>query len=103
MNEAERALIALQTWVKKNHSGLSIHYTGHNPTIIDGIPHAWSVEIGNPKKKYYCGYGVGMEQAIIDCYCNWQKDDTITLSTPSEDARAVLAHPTGPKRKQCSY
>lgn len=72
MKPAERALIELQSWVDARGEGLSINYASHNPTIIDGVPHKWSVQVGRTDREHYTGYGVSHDAAVLDAFSKWQ-------------------------------
>lgn len=94
MRYSERALIELQNWATAHKSGLSIHFTGHNPTIINNIPHAWSCEIGAiGTPDYFCGYGVIQDTAILDCFYKWQKNSGVMIRTADPEAiTATINH-----------
>jgi len=77
MTAAQRKLSELQALAYARREGLSIGYTGHNPTIIDGIIHPWVVMVGRIGTEFWTGYGMTMWQAVENCYDAWQKDTRV--------------------------
>lgn len=71
MSKTERHLIELQSLATKG-GGLEIKFSGHNPTVIDEIPHPWVCIVGSHNERY-AGYGTTMNNAIDNAYKNWQE------------------------------
>ena len=71
MRKTELAKSELRHWAQVTHTGMSIHFAGVHPPIIDDIPHPYSCEVGDRNREYHCGYGVTEDQAVEACYKHW--------------------------------
>lgn len=79
----DRALSDLVHFCQVSGKRLEIIFTPASPVTfpVNGvdIPHSWRVRIQDPKRPDpdYLGWGVTINDAILDCYRHWQKGETL--------------------------
>jgi hypothetical protein len=74
MDSVKRAKIELQAIADKTVTGMSINYTAHNPSIINGVPHKWHCAVGSiHNKMYFSAFGVTEDDAVLKCLEKYQE------------------------------